>query len=150
MAAEPTAAATPPVAPAPFGMRVRILAPDGTATEGIADITLISQGRRNLLAAIYGVGGFALGAVSILIPILHLCTVWFLPLLGLVMAARACRRTFNVRSLAGTCPACNAALQMGGREMPDSEWQTCPSCNARLRLQPQATPQATPQSSPRQ
>ncbi|MBL9140535.1 MAG: hypothetical protein JNK53_01600 [Phycisphaerae bacterium] len=118
------------------GMAVTLTGPEARTSSGTASITLIPPGRRNLHAALLAVAGLALGGASILIPILHLCTVWFLPLLGCLLAARALRRTFSIRELNGPCPACRAKIHMGGRELPDSEWQSCPHCGARVRVQP--------------
>jgi predicted RNA-binding Zn-ribbon protein involved in translation (DUF1610 family) len=115
---------------------VQLVAADGRTTRGTADITRTSPAIRKTWAFVVLVVGFAAGAVSVLIPILHLFSTWILPLAAILVAREIWRREFSITSLQGDCPNCGSRITRGGRAMHNSPWQECPDCPAGLQVVP--------------
>ncbi|MFO0783976.1 MAG: hypothetical protein U0636_09870 [Phycisphaerales bacterium] len=111
-------------------------------TAGTADLVLRSPARRKAMAAVWAVGGLALGIPSILIPFVHFCAPWFLPLLGFYLARRSLKSTFVVHSVEGTCPACGQPFCLTGREAHTGARQFCPHCRGAFEIRLPGTPTA--------
>ena len=111
-------------------------------TTGTADLMLRSPARRKAMAAVWAVGGLALGIPSILIPFVHFCAPWFLPLLGFYLARRSLKSTFVVHSVEGTCPACGQPFRLTGREAHTGARQFCPHCRGAFEIRLPGTPTA--------
>ena len=78
------------------------------------------------------VGGVGLGAVLIVVPILHLITTWALPLVGVLGAIHILRTEATVREISGTCPACGVALHLQGGRAAFPMRESCPDCRRPL------------------
>ncbi len=118
---------------------VQLLAADGRTALGTADMTRTSPAMRKAWAIMVLVVGFAAGAASILIPILHLFSTWILPLAAIVVARKIWRREFSITSLHGECPNCGQRISLGGRAMHNSPMQECPHCPAAFQVVPLRT-----------
>lgn len=107
---------------------------DGKQTPGSAEVVRYSQATRVTFAVMYVLGGLLGGLFCIVVPVVHLFTTWGLPVLGVLMAIRAMRRTVVVYHPEGACPACGAMIQLVSGPIDDTAWQHCPDCQAALQI----------------
>ena len=83
-------------------------------------------------------GGLGLGAILIVVPILHLITTWALPLGGLLWAVHILRTEATIREIDGTCPVCGVALRLEGGRAVFPLRESCPDCRRPLMVAPAA------------
>ena len=82
-----------------------------TTTGKAEDVARYSDAARIAIGTLWIVGGFAGGAMFIVVPIVHLVSTWALPLGGILLGMRAFKRRVVLYNVAGTCPACGEAVE---------------------------------------
>jgi hypothetical protein len=75
-----------------------------------------------------------LGAVSILIPAVHLISTWAIPLLGTGIAIFIFRTNAKLGNVTGTCPSCSKSFSEAAGPYEEPMWIRCPSCNTPLQI----------------
>lgn len=119
-------------APGPVREPVTLRA-KGDAREGSAEVVRYSLTGRRVKGGIYLGAGITGGAVFIIVPVLHLCTTWALPLAGLVACIVTLRTELRMRKVSGPCPACGEEIGLGGGAGGlVSEW--CPRCKVPIQI----------------
>lgn len=103
-------------------------------TEGTARVVRRSAAWRAGAAAAVGLAGLVLGAASVLVPIVHLISVWAVPLLALGVGAYVWTLRLAVREIEGTCAACGAAVVHPGGEHDDPMFIRCAACGDPLEV----------------
>ena len=80
---------------------------------------------------------FALGAMTIPVPGVHLVMPWFLPLLGLGIGGYVSQVSIWVGEVTGDCPDCSKAMvieKSGAVAEDEALWLRCPHCKVPLEL----------------
>lgn len=83
-------------------------------------------------ATFYVLLGLVGAAVFVVVPVLHLCSTWALPLLGGVMAFRAWKSDLLVQDIEGTCPGCGEPVRLLGGVGPGPHAERCKACRKLL------------------
>lgn len=116
---------------------ISLRARDGSTSQGSAQITRWSTATRAGRAVAIACCGILCGAASIIIPAVHLVSVWLIPLLSLGIAAYVLQVRSRIERVEGSCPKCGAAVAAGpfGAATDDEPlWLRCPSCVAPLEV----------------
>ena len=118
----------------PMNETVHLGTRDGRRVAAEANITRYNEGQRLARALPVAIGGISLGAVSILVPAVHLISTWLLPLLGIFIASYIYKTTMVVGRVATSCPDCSAEVAIDKAGSVDDEplWLRCPSCKLPL------------------
>jgi Mg/Co/Ni transporter MgtE len=112
----------------------------GQAVTANGEVVRYDDAARVRRATVRAVGGLVLGAVSILVPVLHFFSTWGLPLLGFFLAFKAYTTRAVVKPLSCTCPACQAEVTVDGAALGGPMLTMCPKCMENLELsQPEST-----------
>ena len=100
---------------------------DGEAVAATAEVVRYGPGDRTSRAGLIAGCGIALGAMSIVVPGVHLISTWLLPLLGLGIAAYVYRIEAKVGPIAGPCPSCGATMNIEapGSVADEAVWVRC-------------------------
>lgn len=113
---------------------VHVTTRDDRASQGRAEVIRHGQGRRVGVALAVALGGAVLGAASIVIPVVHFVSTWFIPLLALGIAFHLYRQAIVVRRVDAICPACGEQVVIDGAPWEDPLWLRCSACRAPLRV----------------
>lgn len=103
----------------------------GKTSTMTGEVVRFDDAARTRRAAVRAVGGLGLGALSVLIPVLHFFSTWMLPLIGAYLAWQAYNTRELVKSLRGPCPACGEEVQVDGGPL-DGLRTVCPRCRENL------------------
>ncbi|MCB9675951.1 MAG: hypothetical protein H6737_12585 [Alphaproteobacteria bacterium] len=113
---------------------VSLKAREGGTGQGEADVVRFSNGQRLSKAVPIAIGGFVLGAASIVIPGVHLISTWAIPLLSLGIAWYFFGKRGSVRRVTGTCPACGEAMDAEGGDWEDPMYVRCDKCEKPIQV----------------
>ena len=108
----------------------------GAVTDGSATIEHFSTPLRWVRATIFLVGGIGLGALLLVVPILHLITTWALPLAGAIACVGALRTRARLSNIQGSCPGCEAPFTHNGGRAVFPMRIDCPSCRRPISIAP--------------
>ena len=106
----------------------------GETTDAAGTPTEYEAGPRMAKAIGFAVGGLVLGGVFIVVPLVHLITTWFLPLLGFYLAWTAFNKDRTFTGIQGACPACKADITLDGGRITPSMWDQCPACRRPVQI----------------
>lgn len=100
-----------------------------------AEVIRRSPTMRLLLFLVVAVGGTLIGLATILIPVAHFVTTWFIPLVSIFVGIYLFKMGPSIKRIVGTCPACGAPIDAeGGTAAPDL-WIRCEQCAEALHPQ---------------
>ncbi len=116
----------------PFTLRTR----RGASSEATAEVDRTPAATRWARAAGVAVVGTLVGLATIVVPTVHLVSVWAVPLLSWGVAAYTLTLRGKLRSVRGPCPACAVEIELGQQgELTDEViWALCPKCNEPLKI----------------
>jgi hypothetical protein len=106
----------------------------GATTDASAEVQRFSSAQRLSKALPVAVGGTVLGLCTIVIPGVHLISVWLIPLLSLGIAWYFYSRIGAVDSVTGPCPDCEAEMTAEGGPWEEPMWLRCSACNKPLEV----------------
>lgn len=113
---------------------VRLHTRDKRTIEAQAEVIRYSQGARIGRALAVGVGGFVVGAATIVIPVAHLILPWLIPILGLFGAWYVLHTGARVPEVRAKCPDCGKEFAVEGGPWEDPLWIRCPDCTLPMRV----------------
>ena len=108
--------------------------PEQAGQPGTARLVRFSAATRAGWATGYVLAGLLGGAAFVIVPILHLCTTWALPLLGILAGVRAWLTQVALREVEGSCPACGEAIRLTGGNGLGPHRDDCPRCRRPLEV----------------
>ena len=106
----------------------------GRQAKATAEVDRYGPAARTMRAGLFIGGGLLGGGACIIVPVLHLITTWALPLLGIVLGARAYKTEMKLYALTGPCPACNVPIQLAGGAAHELIL-SCPKCGEKLEVE---------------
>lgn len=108
----------------------------GATATATGDVDRTSAPRRWGRAIGVVVVGTIVGLATIVVPTVHLVSVWGVPLLSVVVAGYTLTLQGRLRSVEGPCPACGQGIALGpqGELTNEAIWTLCPSCNEPLTI----------------
>lgn len=105
----------------------------GGKRQGRLEIERFSARERRTRALVALLGAWAIGALTILIPIVHFVAPFVLLAAGVWLAIRRWKEQARMRELTGTCPKCGQSFTQEMEGTPDLPfWTECPHCEASL------------------
>jgi len=114
---------------------VRLHTRDKRVVDATAEITRYGAAVRILRGGAIAVVAIVIGAVTILIPVLHFVLPWAIPLAGFGVGAYVALQGVIVGEVRATCPDCSAAIAAPGGTASEDVWIRCPKCTLPLRLE---------------
>lgn len=114
---------------------VRLHTRDRRVVDATAEITRYGLGVRLLRGGAIAAIAVVVGAVTIVIPVLHLVLPWAIPLAGLGVGAYVALQGVIVGEIRATCPDCGAPIATSGGTASEDVWIRCPTCTLPLRLE---------------
>lgn len=111
------------------------LRPNGAeepVTQGRGRLIHYSAATRGAWAAAFVMGGLVGGLVFIVVPVLHLCTTWALPLLGILAGVRAWAAEVALRQIEGPCPHCGQTTRLEGGSGVGPHVDNCTDCKKQV------------------
>src|SRR5688572_6619855 len=122
------------IASEPIALRAR----DGSIAAGQARVKHWSRSVRYGRAAAIATVGVVMGALTIVVPVLHLVSTWLIPCVGLVLALFVLRMRSQVEEIEGSCPKCQATVRggpFGAVSHDEPLWVRCPACTVPMEVQ---------------
>ena len=101
----------------------------GARADGTLAVERFAPGERRTRAVVALLGTWAIGALTILIPIVHFVAPFVLLVAGIWLAVKRWNEEARMRELAGACPKCGESFTIemeGAPELP--VWAECPHC----------------------
>ena len=104
----------------------------GESRDGRGLFRSFAKGARLAKAGAVLVGSIALGACTIVIPVVHFIAPWLLPLAGTIAAVSIAKTEASLTEIEGSCPACETSVKLGGGRAIFPIREACDSCSRPL------------------
>ena len=104
----------------------------GVSTQAKALVLRRTPAVRLALFLIIAIGGTVIGLATILIPVAHFVTTWFIPLVSIYIGWYLFKMGPSIQHIVGNCPVCEAAIDTAGGTAAADLWIRCGQCSEPL------------------
>ena len=111
---------------------ITLSTPRKLSNQAEAEVVRTKAGTRLVKSLFIGIGGTVIGIMTILIPVAHFVTTWAIPLMSIFAAWYLYKMGPLIQRIVGTCPSCDAPIDVEGGTAAADLWIRCPSCNEAL------------------